>query len=224
MLNYANPSRFMTIRLIHFYANLKHNKQARTDCVPILDSENLSHLRQNSFALYVCMLQEQFWLQGRPFLLAPIPTQWEAAVPIASTAAPACPGPAIWVLLGTTGAVVCPRLTHPAAPSALQLISPATPAAPHTFQPCAHLFCLPARTLEGPDRNLLTMLFRLPPNSQHLHALPHSAIATKAVYSLCSHLPSHSFIVSAIFRFSLQFRGLMLASQPQLSFLQPQKG
>lgn len=120
---------------------------------------------QQTFSLCPCS-------HTRGFLPGPDPTTAAPACP----SAPGWPSGYCWGPRAPTGAAVCPHHTHPAAPSALQLISPATPAAPHTFQPCPHLSCLCARrTLEGPDRILLTPLCWLSPNLRCLYpcyALP----------------------------------------------------
>lgn len=43
---------FYAYRICIFYANVKHDKQIRIDWIPSLKSENVSHLRKNSFVLY----------------------------------------------------------------------------------------------------------------------------------------------------------------------------
>lgn len=147
----------MRIKCIRFYANLKHSKRVRTDCVLILDRENLSHLIQNSFALYVCCRSNSGYKASLLFLSLFPDTRFSASVP------PPLPQPAR-----------VPRAGHPGTDGdhgpppeqqfvpticILHLISPATPAAPHLFQPCPHLSRLHARrTLEGPDRILLIPL------------------------------------------------------------------
>lgn len=114
-------------KICTFYANLKHGKQVRIGWIPSLKSENVSHLGQNSFALHECCRSN--WLQGRPFLRAPVPTQQvfsQCASLSLFPSPPQCSGLAsedCWGLQ-TPARAVCPHHACPAAPFALQHLTP----------------------------------------------------------------------------------------------------
>lgn len=133
---------------IHFYANLKHSKHIRTDHVPILDSENLSHLRQNRFTLYV-----RWSLSGYKadlFSLSLFPHTRFSAMPISTTVALACPsGPGQHLVTAGNHVPPLESSLFPPHSSCCSFCPPVhPPAAPepsHAFQPCPCLSCLHAR-------------------------------------------------------------------------------
>lgn len=147
---------------IHFYANLKHSKHIRTDHVPILDSENLSHLRQNRFTLYV-----RWSLSGYKadlFSLSLFPHTRFSAMPISTMAALASPSDPGQHLV-TAGDHVPPLEQRfvPTTPILLLLLpSSSFTGCPRTISclSAMPLSLLPScqEDLEGPDRILLALL------------------------------------------------------------------
>lgn len=168
-------------KICTFYANLKHGKQVRIDWIPSLKCENVSHLGQNSLALYV-YCRSNSGCKADLFSLPLFPhTRFSASA--SPSLSPAHLSVLGWPLRTAGECRPQPEQSVPITSVLLLLLPYST----------SHLSAMPLslharRNLEGPGRILLTLLCWMSPVSQHLYpcqALP--SPPGKSAPSLLSH-------------------------------------